>query len=221
MSTRGIPRITYGPVVDWPRPYAKGRVNAPFKSGYAATMTLLEYELERAGARDAVVQLHLRRDQFRSSDGLPRADATFANPGVIVSFDKGKAHLTFPCDRFDHWLDNLRAIALGLEALRKVDRYGITTHDEQYHGWAALPPANAKPTVEAAARIVAKLANFSGSPQVERNVIDSKDTFASLLRTARLKYHPDRNGGETLQEWHDLQKAAEVLDQHHLNGGAR
>jgi hypothetical protein len=36
---------------------------------------------------------------------------------------------------------NARAIALGLEALRKVDRYRITKRGEQYTGWSALPPA--------------------------------------------------------------------------------
>lgn len=36
------------------------------------------------------------------------------------------------------WQINLRAIALGLEALRKLDRYGITSRGEQYTGWRAI-----------------------------------------------------------------------------------
>lgn len=44
----------------------------------------------------------------------------------------------FAVDTFVHWQDNLRAIALGMEALRKVARYGIVKGNEQYSGWKQL-----------------------------------------------------------------------------------
>lgn len=44
----------------------------------------------------------------------------------------------FAVDKFPSWQDNLRAIALGLEALRKVERYGFVKDDEQYTGFKAL-----------------------------------------------------------------------------------
>jgi len=39
------------------------------------------------------------------------------------------------CD--EDWRHNVRSIALGLEALRAVDRYGISRRGEQYAGFRA------------------------------------------------------------------------------------
>jgi hypothetical protein len=82
---------------------------------------------------------------------LYRKAAQFAHPdketGSHEKFLKVKeAHrlltaddtFQFAVDMFPSWQDNLRAIALGLEALRKVERYGIANRGEQYAGWAQL-----------------------------------------------------------------------------------
>src|SRR3989304_1838427 len=68
---------------------------------------------------------------------------TTQHAGVEVSFEvpdgKGWRRLTFHTDAYPNVHANLHAIALGLEALRAVYRYGITSSGEQYAGWAALP----------------------------------------------------------------------------------
>ena len=56
-------------------------------------------------------------------------------PAVIIAFESKHGPLKYATDVFDHWHANLRAIALGLEALRKVERYGITQRGEQYTGF--------------------------------------------------------------------------------------
>ena len=53
----------------------------------------------------------------------------------MVAFESKHGPLKYATDVFDHWHANLRAIALGLEALRKVERYGITQRGEQYTGF--------------------------------------------------------------------------------------
>lgn len=79
---------------------------------------------------------------FRVTDGMPRADAKPEHPGIIVNIEpRNKPPMSFPCDTFTHWHDNLRAIALTLEALRKVDRYGVTQTGQQYRGWQAIEAA--------------------------------------------------------------------------------
>lgn len=53
------------------------------------------------------------------------------------------------------WEDNLRAIALALEALRKVDRYGVTRRGEQYTGWKQLTAGDSGPSAERGRRLIA------------------------------------------------------------------
>jgi hypothetical protein len=45
--------------------------------------------------------------------------------------------LIYATDACELWQHNVRSIALGLEALRAVDRYGITRRGEQYAGFRA------------------------------------------------------------------------------------
>lgn len=45
--------------------------------------------------------------------------------------------LVYATDACEDWRHNVRSIALGLEALRAVDRYGITRKGEQYAGFRA------------------------------------------------------------------------------------
>jgi hypothetical protein len=60
------------------------------------------------------------------------------HPGVEISFDS-RAHgrQSFATDEYDDWQDNVRAIALSLEALRAVERWGVSK-GRQYAGFALL-----------------------------------------------------------------------------------
>jgi hypothetical protein len=66
---------------------------------------------------------------------------------------------------------NARAIALGLEALRKVDRYRITKRGERYTGWSALPPATpmgaAKMTADDALEFSRASADWNAGPDYD------------------------------------------------------
>lgn len=208
-------QITYRPIEHWPREFTKGRRRSPFKAAYHSTIKLLERELRAANARSPVVQLALDPSQFRVSDGKPYANAIPTHPGVVLSFEKGKMPLAFPCDTYLTWIENLRAIALALDALRRVDRYGVTKHAEQYRGWNALPPATPivtppTMTVEEAARYVGN----EGGPVPWGDVMRSADAFRAAYRRAAMKYHPDANAGAERSEWHTLRSAAAVLEKH-------
>jgi hypothetical protein len=99
---------------------------------------MLARELRALNARDVVLQIAMDERDLRL-DGLPRANAHASHPGVVLAFESRHGPLKFAVDTFRSWEDNLRAIALGMEALRKVDRYGVTKRGEQYTGWKALP----------------------------------------------------------------------------------
>lgn len=130
--------ITFRPLERWDRRANVARPHSPFKAPYQATIDLLERETRMLGARLVIVELAIQEGDIRL-DGQPYASTKPAHPGVTVAFDSRHGSLKYTADKFATWQENLRAIALGLEALRKVDRYGMTSRGEQYAGWKALP----------------------------------------------------------------------------------
>lgn len=145
------------PITTWPRPLTKHRKRSTFSASYAATMILLDRELRHLNAKQPLLQMAYVEGDLRL-DGRPRANAEPQHPGVMLSFDTPRGPLQFPCDRFTKWVDNLRAIALALEAFRKVDRYGVTSFGEQYTGWKALPsPDSYLSNADAAALYLSRL----------------------------------------------------------------
>jgi hypothetical protein len=117
---------------------ALGEQWSRFRAPFTSTVELLARELRLLEARQIVLQLDFREADLRL-DGLPRANARMGHPGVILSFDSKYGPLRYVTGEYDDWQDNLRAIALSMEALRAVDRYGVSKRGEQYRGWKALP----------------------------------------------------------------------------------
>jgi len=189
--------ITVRPVDMWPGiPTTRPR-RAPFTAGWSSTVATLGTELHAIDARHVVLLAYLTESQIRL-DGWIRADATPTSPGVILAFDSRYGPLKYACDAFSHWKDNMRAIALGLEALRRVDRYGISKRGEQYTGYRALPGGNVSTvggtytlTIDGAWRIIAEAIN--ATVDIAR-VADWSQVRVKALRAA----HPDTGGdGET------------------------
>lgn len=125
-----------------------GRATSPLRARWGDTVEILARELRAIGAQRTVLEVDLAERDFRL-DGLPRADRRAYTPGIRISFTAGrvpgKPSLRYEVGRFDDWQDNVRAVALALEALRKVDRYGVTKRGEQYAGWA-LPMGAGDPS---------------------------------------------------------------------------
>lgn len=116
---------------------------------------------------------------------------------MILSISTSVGPLRYPCDRFATWQDNLRAIALSLEALRKVDRYGVTTAGEQYRGFLAIESRTSM-TPAAARRYLFRLVPSAG-PGI---------TDAELIRAAKRAAHPDTGGDvDTWQRVVDAERA--------------
>lgn len=115
-----------------------GNYRSPFTASWSSTVELLAREVKHLRPRQTILEVDLRECDLRL-DGLPRADRDAQTPGVVLTL-VGTPHgdLRYPCSTFHHWQDNVRGIALALEALRKVDRYGVTKRGEQYAGWKQL-----------------------------------------------------------------------------------
>lgn len=214
--------LRYRPIKKWPEGWHESTRNeapwSPFKSDWSSTIDLLDRELRHLGADEALLQLDTAEGNCKLDGGL-RADAKVTYHGVILSFEsKDHGTLTYACNAFDAnrdpWRQNVRAIALGLEALRKVERYGIANRGEQYAGYAELPSGiamgAAKMTVEQAAEFLCIQAGWDRVRVVD--LISQPDMRESAFRQASKRLHPDVGGDpeffRTIVEARELLEAA-------------
>lgn len=232
-------RIVWKPITRWPREQTVNREPTPFRGrervyengkswtrdtgpiGWDVTRLDLERELRALGVREAVVQLALTDRDIRV-DGEIKANARLAHPGVILTFTAvGNGALTFACDKWTTWQANIRGVAKGLEALRLLDRYGITTTGEQYAGWKELPSgiplsqrAEAEEmSVEQAARvIVGWISGTHDLSQNARTAVEDRDYRKYAYRQAWRHLHPDASGEGDTDAMVRLERAMKVLE---------
>ena len=211
--------LTLRPTDVWPRERSGSGETVRFTAGWSDTVALLEREVDALRTytqrRDLiVVQIGVPSSGFKLDGGL-RSRATPTDPGVIVSFSSVHGPMRYLCDTYRQkgwgdkylpcWQANVRAVALGLEALRAVDRYGIAGDVQQYLGFAELPPgrpmgqstALAAMTVEEAARFIAThgapgLIEFGGWLNLASAVYSNE--LDRAFRAAARRLHPDSGG---------------------------
>lgn len=165
--------VRFRPINHWPPDFSRAKQSSdPFRASWSDTLGILQWELGWLGSNEVVIEAGFRERDIRL-DGWPRSDARQPDfPGVIISFESKHGPLRYGTDAFPRWQSNLRAIALGLEALRKVDRYGIGRRGEQYQGWKQLPSGEASLIDRG------------------RELIDEHGS----MREALMATHPDRGG---------------------------
>lgn len=208
-------RYTVRPISDRTAFTGQGRRPNPFRAKWADTLKLLDIELDHLKATDVVFEIDVLEGDIRM-DGMLRANAKVSRPGVRIAFGSIYGPLTYATDRFygqyysdpPDWQINIRAIALSLEALRKVDRYGVTKRGEQYTGWKAIGTGggielSGGMTDVQAWDVLNKAAGLTGS---EAFHLDEK----AVVRRAMANSHPDRNGGDRVL-WDQVETAAKVL----------
>ncbi len=129
--------IIFRPIPVWPHAITPERRYSLFDTPFPRTLALLEREVEWLGGRDIILGLGLTEADIRN-DGRPRAAARATHPGVEISFDtRAIGRQSYATDQYTDWQDNVRAVALSLEALRAVERWGVSK-GRQYAGFAQL-----------------------------------------------------------------------------------
>lgn len=202
-------KLVYRPLpAIWPsgqRTPAHERRSAIFRAKWTQTIKELERELGQLGALDPiVVEAGFKEAEIRV-DGLPRAGARPADPAIVLSFESKFGPLRYGCDAFTWYEANLRAIALALEALRKVDRYGVTKRGEQYKGWLALPEYTL--SHKEAEQFI-----WDNAPiQLPGVTGDRSRDWPLLYRRAAKALHPDNPETGDRELWEELQRAKMVL----------
>lgn len=221
-------QITFQPLTQWPASRARtpvsqreyGRFMVPggrdYMNNYVSrkrmplsrTLDDLDRELNQINARDVVVQVDVENERNFRNDGGIRADARVKSPAIVLSFIRGKVPYVFATDYFKEWEDNLRAIVLGLESLRRLERYHIAQAGDQYRGWTALPSTTTTAlSTETAANVLARLSGHD-SAQIHKDSSFAKDAY----RRASRRSHPDQGG--TTTDFQLVQEAKRVLEAH-------
>jgi len=202
----------FRPIIAWPGLRTAQPMRAHFSANWSTTLDLLDRELHHLKAKRVVIQADVGEDQIRL-DGMLYANARPRTPGVILSFESKHGPLSYPCDRFNNWQDNVRAIALSLYALRSVDRYGVTRRAEQYRGWQQLPAPDGAIGMGAggAGNVVANILTERGSP-CDWTELMVAEGAGKRLREAEVLTHPDRGGDPAL--FKQVQRAREALEKH-------
>ncbi len=204
----------FRPLVVWPFENTKSRRSHwTFKATWGQTLRLLESELSHLRAKDVIFQADFREQDLRL-DGMPRSGARQPeHPGIIISFESKHGPLQYASDSCIFWEHNIRSVALGLGALRAVDRYGITRTGEQYTGWKALN-AGAPIELGAAAFFSSKdeAADFIGECAGWNIPPDGMDPEVVKIayRAAVKKVHPDKGGD--VEVFNKLVAALEMIE---------
>jgi len=168
------------------------RIHGKFRTTWQTLLDDLDRELWQVGAGDVTLQIDCP-EQDIGRNGMPRADARIRSPGVVLRFDHGSlGRVEYPCDLYVDWWSNLRAISLTLNALRAVDRYGVTSTGQQYAGFRQLPDGSGRTplTPEQAADIIADASGMEAAAILEFAAVRDVAIARALRAT-----HPDSEGG--------------------------
>ena len=182
--------VTYRPLSDrsWIRP--AGRSSTRFRATWTDTLRLLKQEAEYLGATELVIGLD-----------VAEMDLTLSGQPVLMRCDE---YTTAYYDQGAAWKHNVRAIAMTLEALRAVDRYGASRSGEQYRGYVQITSEPEVMSHTTAVIVVVDLAGAEMGPQVE-------DELPVLWKLARRNAHPDLHRGDRAS-WDQLEAAGKVLN---------
>lgn len=200
---------SFRPLPRWPYPETQRRRLRPFSASWLSTLRLLDREIRLLDGSAVIIAAGFRERDLRLTDGWPRADARQPDhPGVEISFDSRHGRLVYATDVCDHWQHNVRSIALGLEALRAVDRFGVSRRGEQYAGWRELPAGIAAEAPMDRTEALDVVAGFLAPG----DVLHPKDpeSLRRAIRRAVRRTHPD-NGGDP-EAFRRVQRAREVLE---------
>lgn len=135
----------------------------------------ITHALQLMGATDVVISTNLAL----RNDGNPRsAQAAPKDPGVAVYFKYNRKPVCLACDQWTKVEDNLWAVALTLEAMRGIDRWGAAELEATFTGYAALPAPE-------------QWWQVLGVPQNA-----DADTIQTAYRALAKEHHPDRGGSD-------------------------
>lgn len=178
--------------LNWPESYPRTRYIERSRFGnhsFGLSRDMLLDELRLLGASNIKLSTNIPL----RNDGLPRASFRVPDDkGVAVYFNLSSQNMVLCCDRWDKIEHNIRAIALTIQAMRGMDRWGVSEMlNRMFRGFAALPA----PTNDSVS-----CWNILQIPP-SSSIADIKAAYREQIK----KVHPDMGG--TNEEFHLLTQA--------------
>lgn len=180
----------------WPVGYKRTasyqRVNSRFEQTMDKAQKFLRNELERLSATSLIVSTNIpvRKDGGLYTDYMRRI---IDDPGVAIYFYLKGKQVSMCCDQYNRVWENIYALGKGIEALRGMERWGVSEFMERaFTGFQELPTSNSKNCWEVLGGI---------TPTKDTEYI--KKVYLSL---AKIK-HPDVGGSDA--SFQELQQAYE------------
>jgi len=177
--------------IDWPAhldrtPPREREQTAKFSVTFHKALADIESELlERVGADDWRVSTAAPQ---RKSDGMPYADATPDDPGVVARWSKDGQQYAVAADRYTDWRDNARAIGLYIREKRKMSNRPVHTGRDEF-ATAALPgPDDDAIAVGENGHREPPHEILGVAPDADPEVIEG------AARQLKAKHHPDQGG---------------------------
>jgi hypothetical protein len=125
--------------LQWPvgYPRTQWKKSARFDTNFANARDAIVNEIKRFRGKDIVIST----DIPVKNDGFPYA--SFKTPkdcGVAVYFTYENNQVVFACDKWDRVEDNMQAIRKTIEAMRGLDRWGVSDMlNRAFTGFTAIP----------------------------------------------------------------------------------
>lgn len=194
--------------LQWPlgRPRTRSRSRSKFKlknKSFAAVRDELLNELRLYGARNMVLSTNLKL----RLDGWPMSgQAQPADTGVAAYFtDRKGRRICFACDKWATVEENVYSIAMTVNAIRGIGRWGMEEAvDAAFTGFQALPPPGM--TVTEAVEFLSRNGSCG-----EGDVVDNPETFKLAYRRAAMRLHPDKGG--SAEDFKRLEDAYRIINE--------
>lgn len=129
--------------LEWPLGYKRtaNRVRSPFKITMEGAQRHLHNQVRLIRGSNLLISTNLR---VRNDGGFYTDDMRrhLPDPGVAICFTYKGKEVTMCCDKYLTLGENLSALGRGIEALRGMERWGVSDFlDRAFTGFTALPPA--------------------------------------------------------------------------------
>lgn len=172
---------------------ARRTTNRNFKTSFAKARDYCLSEIRRLGGTETIISTNIPLKKGTDVPYSMEWGKTIPDPGVAVYFKRKGKEMCFACDCWVHVQDNMHAIAMTINALRGVARWGTGDMMEAaFRGFMALP--------EKTGGITWWTVLGTAHNATEEQVSDAYRVLAK-------KFHPDVPGTGDPEKWMEIRQA--------------